>query len=130
MRFHPTLFKLLVLPLSAFLVTFPLRADKPDEKDALDAILGEKKQSEEQRREEAKNRMNEAWEAMIPMMRKMMQVILEVQLEVARDPESARSIAKFKKNLYDALIKEGFSPDQALQITIATSSPSATYNSN
>ena len=63
--------------------------------------------------------------AMVPMMGRMTEVTIEAQLKVAERPETADRIAAFKRNLYDALLKKGFSGEQAMQITLATSPPSA-----
>ncbi len=79
--------------------------------------------------EEMQKMMDATMGAMVPMMGKMMEVMLDVQLKVAERPETATRIASFKKNLFDALIKSGFSPDQALQIVIATSIPAASPGS-
>ena len=62
---------------------------------------------------------------MVPMMGRMSEVIIEAQLKFAAQPETAERIATFKKNLYDALLRKGFSKSDALQIVIATGIPSA-----
>lgn len=49
---------------------------------------------------------------------------IEAQLRIAERPETAARIATFKRNLYEALLKKGFSGDQAIQLTIATPLPS------
>ena len=56
---------------------------------------------------------------------RLTEVTIEAQLKVAERPETADRIAAFKKNLCDALLKKGFSGEQATQITLATSPPSA-----
>lgn len=61
--------------------------------------------------------------AMTPMMAKMMDTMIEQTLQRGEDPATARRIAIFKKNLYDALLKEGFSKDQALSIVVNTGLP-------
>jgi hypothetical protein len=55
----------------------------------------------------------------------MTEAMLEAQLKVAERPETADMVAAFKKNLYEALMKKGFSPEQAMQLTLATAMPSA-----
>jgi hypothetical protein len=45
------------------------------------------------------------------------------QLKLAERPETAERIASFKKNLFDALRKKGFTAEQSLQIVIATPLP-------
>jgi hypothetical protein len=61
--------------------------------------------------------------AMTPMMTKMMDTMIEQALQRGEDPETARRIARFKRNLYDALLKEGFAKDQALSIVVNTGLP-------
>ncbi len=63
--------------------------------------------------------------AMVPVMGRMTEVTIEAQLKVAERPETADRIAAFKRNLYEALLKKGFSGEQAMQITLATSLPAA-----
>ena len=69
--------------------------------------------------------MDTAMGAMVPMMGRMAEVMIEAQLKAAARPETAISIATFKKNLYDELQKKGFTPEQSLQITLATALPAA-----
>jgi hypothetical protein len=49
---------------------------------------------------------------------------LSAQLKTAERPETAERIASFKKNLFDALKKKGFTAEQSMQIVVATSVPS------
>ena len=48
---------------------------------------------------------------------------LNAQLRLAERPESAERVASFKKNLFDALRKKGFTAEQAMQIVVATPLP-------
>lgn len=48
---------------------------------------------------------------------------LGAQLKLAERPETAERVASFKKNLFDALRKKGFTAEQSLQIVIATPLP-------
>lgn len=75
--------------------------------------------------EEMKKIMEMSMGAMIPAMAKMTDAVLEVTLQKGEDPATARRIARFKKNLYDALVNEGFSKEQAFTIMQSTSMPSA-----
>lgn len=63
--------------------------------------------------------------AMVSAMGKMTEAMLEAQLKVAERPETAERVAAFKRNLFDALVKKGFTSAQAMQITLATTIPSA-----
>jgi hypothetical protein len=75
--------------------------------------------------EEMKHMMESSMGAMVPMMAKMSEVMIEVQLNAAERPETARRLAQFKKNLYDELQKQGFSKDQAFSIMQSTALPAA-----
>jgi len=44
-------------------------------------------------------------------------------LRVMARPENADRLATFTRNYYDALIRKGFTREQALQIVIATGMP-------
>lgn len=48
---------------------------------------------------------------------------LAAQLKTAERPDTAERIASFKKNLFDALRRKGFTAEQALQIVVATPVP-------
>lgn len=63
--------------------------------------------------------------AMIPIMARLMDALVEAQLAAAEKPETAKRIVTFKKNVYDGLVKQGFTKEQALAITVATQLPSA-----
>lgn len=63
--------------------------------------------------------------AMTAAMGPMTEAVIEAQLNSAARPETAERLAAFKKNLYDALLKKGFKPQEALQIVLVTSPPSA-----
>jgi hypothetical protein len=76
--------------------------------------------------EEMKQIMDATFGAMIPMMAKMTEIMIQTQLKEGVKLETADQLAVFKKNLYDALIKKGFSKQDALQIVLNTSLPTAT----
>ncbi len=40
----------------------------------------------------------------------------DVMLDLLAKPETAARVAAFKRNLFDALVKEGFSPEEAIQV--------------
>jgi TonB family protein len=66
----------------------------------------------------------EIQQMMVPMMRQMMESMMDGILTTLAKKESAEKLALFKKNLYDALLAQGFTKEQALQIAIATGIPS------
>ncbi|MGZ5199617.1 MAG: hypothetical protein ACXWC4_07570 [Telluria sp.] len=70
-----------------------------------------------------------AMEQMMPMFEKMMEAMINAQVRAAAKPEVADATAAFKRNLYDALRKKGFTAQEALQIMIATPLPAAQVNS-
>jgi hypothetical protein len=75
--------------------------------------------------EEMKQMMESSMGAMAPMMGKMAEASIEAQLSAAEKPETARRIAQFKKNLYDALVQQGFPKDRAFAIMVNTPLPGA-----
>jgi len=70
--------------------------------------------------------MDATFGAMVPMMAKMTEAMIEAKLQIAVLPDTADRIAVFKRNLYDSLMKKGFTAGQAMQIVVATGTPSAT----
>ncbi len=74
--------------------------------------------------EEMQKIMDATMGAMVPMIGRMTEVMIETQLRIAEKTDTAERIATFKRNLYEALLKKGFSANQALQITLATAIPS------
>jgi hypothetical protein len=79
--------------------------------------------------EEMQKIMDATMGAMVPMMGRMTEVMIEAQLKSAALPDTAERLATFKRNLYDALMRRGFSKSEALQIVMATGIPSATPSS-
>ncbi len=75
--------------------------------------------------EEMQQTMENSMGAMAPMMGKMTEATIEAQLVAAEKPETARRIAVFKKNLYDELLRQGFSKERAFAIVLSTPLPSA-----
>ena len=53
-------------------------------------------------------------------MTEMLTKQLKASLAVMNDPEIIKANAKYIRNLYDALIAEGFSKEQALQLVSAS----------
>jgi hypothetical protein len=74
---------------------------------------------------EEMQRMMDSTGAMLPTLARMTEVQLEAQLKVAERPETAERIATFKKNLFDALRRKGFTAEQSLQIINSTPWPGA-----
>ena len=68
--------------------------------------------------------MDATFGAMVPMMAKMTEAMIEAKLQIAVLPDTADPV--FKRNLYDSLMKKGFTAGQAMQIVVATGTPSAT----
>jgi hypothetical protein len=63
--------------------------------------------------------------SMLPTLARVDEMHIETQLRVAERPETAERIATFKKNLFDALRKKGFTAEQSLQILNSTALPAA-----
>ena len=58
-----------------------------------------------------------------PMMGQMMRVMMLTVIEIAAEPETAEKMATFSKNFFDALVRKGFTRQEALQIVMATGLP-------
>src|SRR6266700_1369391 len=59
----------------------------------------------------------------VQMMSQMAAVMLESTLTTLAKPENAERLADFTKNYYDALLKRGFTKEQALQLVAAIGMP-------
>lgn len=59
------------------------------------------------------------------MYRQMAETMLLVTFDVLTRPESAEKLATFTRNYYEALLRKGFTEEQALQIVAATGVPSS-----
>jgi hypothetical protein len=62
---------------------------------------------------------------MVPMMGKMTEAMIDAQLAIGEKPETAVKLAIFKRNLYNALVKQGFSRKEAFEIMLNTAVPTA-----
>lgn len=56
-----------------------------------------------------------------PMMSNMAKSMMDAQLEYYKQPGKVEEIAKLNKQYFDALVKEGFTADQALKIITSDS---------
>lgn len=74
--------------------------------------------------EQQQQMMQQTMQSMVPFMGQMMKMMMEVQLEVLADPKTADSLATYTRNYYDALIKKGFTKDEALKIAMNMGIPS------
>src|SRR5512136_1476562 len=104
--------KKLVLTLAFCLAAGTALADEP---------AADKKPSPD----EMKQLMEMSFGSMVPIMGKMTEAVIEAELKIAEKPETAASLAVFKKNLYNALVKQGFTKEEAFEIMMNTSLPSA-----
>ena len=75
--------------------------------------------------EEMQKLMEATMGSMVPLMGRMVEAMIEGELKMAERPDTADRLAAFKKNLFDALLKKGFTESQALQIVISTGIPTA-----
>lgn len=75
--------------------------------------------------EEMRQIMQATMGAMVGVMGPMTEAVIEAQLNLLARPEAAERIAAFKRQLFDALVKKGFSSEHALQIVLTTALPSA-----
>ena len=70
--------------------------------------------------------MGPMMQQMAPMMGQMAGMALEGTLVILAKPENAERLADFTKNYYDALIKRGFTKEQALQLVTGVGLPHLT----
>lgn len=75
--------------------------------------------------EEMRQIMQATMGAMVGVMGPMTEAVIEAQLNLLARPEAAERIATFKRQLFEALVKKGFSAEQALQIVLTTALPAA-----
>jgi len=66
--------------------------------------------------EQMKEQMLAAQEAQLPFRAKTLELLMKTQLKVLADPETSEQLARYIHGLYENLIKEGFSKEDALQI--------------
>jgi len=62
-------------------------------------------------------------QTMAPMMRQLIESMMEGMLTIMAKKEYAEKLALFKKNFYDALLAQGFTKEQAMEIVVATGVP-------
>lgn len=74
--------------------------------------------------EQQQQMMQQAMSSMLPFMGQMVKIMMQVQLEVLSEPNTAEKLAAYTKNYYDALIKKGFTKEESLKITINMGIPS------
>jgi hypothetical protein len=73
--------------------------------------------------EQMREQMAAQMDMMGPMMGQMAEATMSANLKALSKPESADQLAAFTRNYYDALIKKGFTKDQALGIVMAVRVP-------
>lgn len=88
-----------------------------------DTTKARAKPSAQQFEQPSPQMMQQQAEMMAPMMEHMMQAMMEGSLIVLGKPETAERIATFTKNYYDALLRKGFSNENALKIVMAHGIP-------
>jgi hypothetical protein len=64
--------------------------------------------------------MQNAMNSMEPMYKTMIKAMMDAQLAYFNQPGKTEEIAKLNKQYFDALVKQGFTTDQALKITISS----------
>jgi hypothetical protein len=73
--------------------------------------------------EQMRLQMDSAMGMMGPMMGQMAELSMAATLKALSKPEAAEQLATFSRNYYNALIKKGFTKDQALNIVMAARMP-------
>ncbi len=82
-----------------------------------------KDQPQEKSAEPSQQEMQDVFSAMGPAMGSMMEGMMSSMFSVLAKPEIAEQLATFTKNYYDALIKKGFSKEEAMRIIISVGMP-------
>jgi hypothetical protein len=72
---------------------------------------------------DAKAMQGEMMNMMVPYMARMAEANLNATLTALSKPEAAERLATFSRNYYQALMKKGFSKDDALRIVASTGIP-------
>jgi len=67
--------------------------------------------------------LEHSMDMLTPMSGQTNRIAMEVQLELLSKPETAQKLAAFVHNYYQALVKAGFTQDQALQIVVRAGIP-------
>lgn len=75
--------------------------------------------------EQMEQMMQRQMQMMGPMFGQMTRVMMQAQFEVLSQPETAEKLAAYTRNYYNALIKHGFSKQEALDIAMNIGIPSA-----
>ena len=79
--------------------------------------------SAQRRVQQAAEMMGPMMQQMAPMMQQMAVLTMEGTLTALAKPENAERLADFTKHYYDALLKRGFTKEQALQLVMAAGIP-------
>ena len=78
---------------------------------------------------EMQSTLEQSVNAMLPSMKKILEVSMQAQLDVLAKRDSADQIAAYARNFYDALVKRGFGEDEALEIVKSVGVPSFSFQS-
>jgi hypothetical protein len=70
-----------------------------------------------------REQMDSAMGMMGPMMTQMAEATMAATLQALSKPEAAEQLATFSRNYYNALLKKGFTKDQALSIVMSVRMP-------
>ena len=69
--------------------------------------------------------MQQQMKMMTPMFGEMMKIMMETQFQILSRPDTADKLASFTRNYYRALLKKGFTKEQALDIVMRAGFPAA-----
>jgi hypothetical protein len=100
---------------SAVLVLLPALLGRP--------VLAQQSDSIHVRVDSLQEMMGAQMEMMGPMMGRMAEASMTATLNVLTKPQSAERLATFTRNYYNALIKKGFTKDEALRIVTSVGLP-------
>lgn len=77
----------------------------------------------EQKQPPSPEQIKQGVQLMAQMMGPLIQVMIEAPLVVLAKPETAARLAAFKGNLFREFVRQGFTQEQAMELTINTSAP-------
>jgi hypothetical protein len=80
-------------------------------------------QEEKMTPEQQQQLFQQQMQMMTPMFGQMMKAMMQAQIEVLANPETADKLATYSRNYYNALMKKGFTKEGALRIAMAVGFP-------
>ena len=99
-------------------------AQEPQRSDTARARAPMQQMERQQEMQEMQQHMQQQMSSMLPMMSTMLQNLTQSTMAALADPRTAQDLAKFIRNYYQALMAQGFTPEEALRIVSSVGLPS------